>query len=361
MAGLVYGQLTAGHETTSALLAGGVKELLEQRSRWVELCEDRSLIPNAVEELLRIVTPVFAWKRRAKEAAVIGDVEVPEGANVLLLLGSANHDDAVFAHPACIDLERENARSHLAFGHGIHFCLGASLARLEARVVLEELTARLPSLELVPGQTFDYSANTTFRAPASVLARWPVLDLRDSVEVDVVGGKAASLGTLLRAGFPVPGGFTVTAGAAEPAIRAAYAALGDDVAVAVRSSATTEDGADASCAGQHDTYLWISGADAVLEHVALCRASLDTERALAYRADRGIGRRRDGRRRPAHVPGPRRGRGDDVEPVQRRPLEDRRRSGARGGGGRGQRHRHARSLPRRQGHARRGLHARGGR
>ena len=288
MAGLVYGQLTAGHETTSALLAGGIKELLEQRARWVELCEDPSLIPNAVEELLRLVTPVFAWKRRAKEAAVVGGVEIPAGGNVLLLLGSANHDDTVFADPACIDPRRENARSHLAFGHGIHFCLGASLARLEARVVLEELTARLPSMEL-EAQTFDYPANTTFRAPVSVHVRWPVLDLRDSLEVELVGGKAASLGTLLRAGFPVPGGFTVTADAPRALMRAAYAALGEDVPVAVRSSATTEDGADASCAGQHDTYLWVSGADAVVEHVARCRASLDTERALAYRHDRGLG------------------------------------------------------------------------
>jgi pyruvate,water dikinase len=90
----------------------------------------------------------------------------------------------------------------------------------------------------------------------------------------------------------VPGGFTVTAGAGEAAIRAAYAALGDDVPVAVRSSATTEDGADASCAGQHDTYLHVRGADAVVAHVARCRASLDTERAVAYRHDRGLGQGR---------------------------------------------------------------------
>lgn len=288
-AGLVYGQLTAGHETTSALLAGGIKELLTQRDRWQALSARPGLIPAAVEELLRIVTPVFAWKRRAKAPARVGGVEIPEGANVLLLLGSANHDETVFADPERVDLERENSRSHLAFGHGIHFCLGASLARLEARVVLEELTRRLPSLELVAGQAFDYSANTTFRAPAAVRVRWPVLDLRDSLGVARVGGKAASLGALLRAGFPVPGGFTVPPGPLpRAAIRDAYAALGDGVAVAVRSSATTEDGAGASCAGQHDTFLWVTGAEAVLEHVERCRASLDSERAVAYRHDRGV-------------------------------------------------------------------------
>jgi cytochrome P450 len=296
MAGLIYGQLTAGHETTSALLASGIKELLVQRERWVELTRDPALIGAAVEELLRLVTPVFAWKRKAKAAARIGAVEVPEGANVLLLLGSANHDDSVFADPATIDLRRENPRGHLAFGHGIHFCLGASLARLEARVVLEELTARLPELELVPDQVFDYPANTTFRAPAAVHVRWPVpvLALEDCTDVAQVGGKALSLGTMLRAGFPVPGGFAVTTSAfaagrvPEAEIRAAYAALGGDVPVAVRSSATSEDAADASCAGQYDTYLWVTGADEVLRHVERCWGSMNTGRALAYRRDRGI-------------------------------------------------------------------------
>ena len=296
MAGLVYGQLTAGHETTSALLASGIKELLTQRDRWIELTHDAALIPTAVEELLRLVTPVFAWKRRTKAAAMIGDVAIGEGANVLLLLGSANHDETVFHDPAAIDLCRENARSHLAFGHGIHFCLGASLARLEARVVLEVLTQRLPELELVPGQTFDYSANTTFRAPAAVHVRWPVpiLPLERCTDVEQVGGKALSLGTMLRAGFPVPGGFAVTTAAfaagkvPEAEIRAAYEALGEDVAVAVRSSATSEDAADASCAGQYDTYLHITGADDVIRHVERCWGSMNTGRALAYRRDRQI-------------------------------------------------------------------------
>ena len=172
MAGLVYGQLTAGQETTSSLLAEGLKTLLSQRERWEELCADPSLVPTAVEELLRLSTPVFAWKRKVKQPAKIGAIDVPEGANVLLLLGSANRDDEVFADPGRIELRRENARSHLSFGHGIHFCLGSSLARLETEVVLEELTQRLPSMRLVEGQTFDYSANTSFRAPRNVFAEW---------------------------------------------------------------------------------------------------------------------------------------------------------------------------------------------
>jgi cytochrome P450 len=344
IAGLVYTQLTAGHETTSALLGGGLKELLAQPDRWDELCAYPSLVPTAVEEMLRVSTPVLAWKRRARTAARIGDVEVPAGANVLLLLGSANHDETVFDDPDRIDLRRANARNHLAFGVGIHFCLGAPLARLEAQVVLEELTARLPGLRLVDGQHFDYSANTTFRGPAQVLVAIdgaPAGHVRPFAacgadDVALVGGKAASLGTLLAAGLPVPDGFAVTTSAfaetiaadglreriaaevaavdprdvdalqaasarqgalveAAPvpdavaeAIVAAYRALGDDVPVAVRSSATAEDSAEDSFAGQQDTYLWVVGADAVLEHVRRCWASLFSARSIAYRRDRGI-------------------------------------------------------------------------
>ena len=341
MAGLVYSQLTAGHETTSSLLASGLKELLTQRDRWRELCADRSLAPAAVEEMLRIATPVFAWKRLVKQPARVGDVDLQPGDKLLLVLGSANHDEAVFQEPQAIDLHRPNARNHLAFGLGIHFCLGAPLARLEAQVVLEELSARFPGMRLVEGQRFTFPPNTTFRAPQEVRVHLGVeqaplvVGFEEPSDVEQVGGKAASLSTLLRAGFPVPPGFAVTTrayrealggGVAErishelatldpgdvaaledgsarlralvettpvppavaDAIRAAYRALGDGVPVAVRSSATAEDSADASFAGQQDTYLWVVGEEAVVEHVRRCWASLLSARSIAYRAERGI-------------------------------------------------------------------------
>jgi cytochrome P450 len=172
IASLVYGQLTAGHETTSALLANGLKELLGDRDAWEAICADRALIPAAVEELLRLSAPVFTWKRRLTRSAEVGGVTLPAGTNLLLLLGSANHDERMFSEPDRIDLGRDNASRHLSFGLGIHFCLGAPLARLEAKVVLEELTARFPSLRLRENQTFDFAANTTFRGPSHVLVTW---------------------------------------------------------------------------------------------------------------------------------------------------------------------------------------------
>ena len=216
--GLVYTQLFAGHETTTSLLGSGLKELLEQRERWQELCDDPGLIPAAVEEMLRLGPAVFTWKRVTTAATRVGETDLPEGANILLLLGSANRDEHVFAEPDRVDLQRENARSHLSFGHGIHFCLGASLARLEIQTVLEELTSRLPGLRLSDGQTFSYRRNTTFRGPVSLLVEWDdpeprlLMDLRDCSRDDValVGGKAIGLGALMAAGLPVPAGFAVT-------------------------------------------------------------------------------------------------------------------------------------------------------
>jgi cytochrome P450 len=171
---IVYGLLTAGHETTTALLGNAFLRLLTHRSTWEEIRRDPGLIPNAIEEVLRIDSSVIAWRRRTTQAVEIGGVAVPRGANLLLLIGSANRDPAVFADPERFDIHRDNANQNLAFGHGPHFCLGAPLGRLEARIVLEEFSARFPKMNLVPKQKLSFQPNISFRGPCSLLAEWSV-------------------------------------------------------------------------------------------------------------------------------------------------------------------------------------------
>jgi cytochrome P450 len=174
IASVLFAFLTAGHETTSSLIGNAARRLLEQRGIWEQLCADPSLIPGAVEEVLRFDGPVVSWRRRAKRDVEIAGVVIPGGAQLLLLLGSANRDDTVFDNADRLDIRRGNATAHLSFGHGIHFCLGAALARLEARVVFEILTARLPSLRLVAGQQIRFVPSTSFRGPLALEAEWDV-------------------------------------------------------------------------------------------------------------------------------------------------------------------------------------------
>lgn len=162
----------AGHETTTAASANMFRALLENREQWDALVSDPSLIPNAVEECLRYSSSVVAWRRKTKVAVEIDGQTIPAGANLLILNGSANHDPTEFAQPDTLDIRRSNANRNLSFGFGAHLCMGAPLARLEMRIMLEELTSRLPHLELVPSQTYSFSPNTSFRGPSSVLVQW---------------------------------------------------------------------------------------------------------------------------------------------------------------------------------------------
>jgi cytochrome P450 len=125
-----------------------------------------------VDELLRFTPSIVAWRRKALEDAEIGGVRIAKGANLLLLLGSANRDDSVFAEPDRLDITRPNARNHLSFGYGIHFCLGQQLAKTEFQIALRELTRRLPSLRLAEGQTYDFARNTSFRVPTALHVEW---------------------------------------------------------------------------------------------------------------------------------------------------------------------------------------------
>ncbi|MFT6775644.1 MAG: cytochrome P450 [Paracoccaceae bacterium] len=162
---LVFGLLLAGHETTTNALANLVLALMRDREQWEALKADPSLVPNAVEEGLRHASSVIAWRRRALEDVEFQGVTIPAGDRILIALTSANRDEAQFDDPERFDVARPNARDHIAFGNGLHFCIGAPLARLEMRVVLEELLAAYPDMALAEGQTFEYIRTIAFRGP----------------------------------------------------------------------------------------------------------------------------------------------------------------------------------------------------
>jgi hypothetical protein len=139
--------LNAGHEATVNALGNGVLALLEHRGKWRRLVEDPSLVPDAVEELLRFDTPLQLFQRTALVDAEVAGVAVPAGERVALLLGSANRDPGAFSEPDRLDLAR-SPNPHLGFGAGIHFCLGAPLARVELQEQLGALVRLAPGLQL---------------------------------------------------------------------------------------------------------------------------------------------------------------------------------------------------------------------
>jgi cytochrome P450 len=164
--------LFAGHETTTNLLGNGFRRLLEDRSSWEAICRDPALISNSIEEVLRFDSPVIAWRQKTKQAVEIGHVRVPSDASLLLLLASANRDPAVFADPDRFDIRRSNAHEHLSFGYGVHICLGAPLARLQARVVVEEVSRRFPTLRLRPNTMPEFPVSISMHGPRSLPVTW---------------------------------------------------------------------------------------------------------------------------------------------------------------------------------------------
>jgi cytochrome P450 len=169
---IVYGLVLAGHETTTSMPSNAILTLMQHRDVWQRLCVEPQAIPNAVEELLRFNSSVITWRRKTNRAVDIAGTAIPKDANLLLALCSGNYDDAHFADPEKFDIDRPNVRSHLSFGFGIHFCLGAPLARLELKIILEELVRRLPNLRLSDNQTCSYPPNTTFRGPEQLWVDW---------------------------------------------------------------------------------------------------------------------------------------------------------------------------------------------
>ena len=138
---------TAGHDTTSATISGGLHGLIENPDQLDRLRNDLDLMPLATEEMIRWVTPVKEFMRTASEDTTVRGVPIAAGESLLLSYVSANRDEEVFADPFRFDVGRD-PNKHLAFGYGVHFCLGAALARMEVSSFFSELIPRLKSIEL---------------------------------------------------------------------------------------------------------------------------------------------------------------------------------------------------------------------
>jgi cytochrome P450 family 142 subfamily A polypeptide 1 len=163
--------LIGGDETTRHVITGGTLALLEHPEQRALLAADPSSIETGVEELLRWVTPIKNMSRTVTRDVEIAGEQLHAGDQLMLMYPSANRDDAVFADPFRLDVRRD-PNPHLAFGFGPHFCLGASLARLELQVMFEQILVRLPDLELATDEPLPYRASNFIVGPESMPVRF---------------------------------------------------------------------------------------------------------------------------------------------------------------------------------------------
>jgi cytochrome P450 len=163
--------LVAGNETTTNLIGNAVLCLTEVPGTIERLRQEPALLPQAIEEVLRFRSPVQSMYRVTVADTTLGDVRIPAGAPLVAWIGSANRDERQFERPAQFDVDRSQNR-HLAFGHGIHFCLGAPLARLEARIALSAMLSRLPGLALAPGARLERMDSTIVYGLKALPASW---------------------------------------------------------------------------------------------------------------------------------------------------------------------------------------------
>jgi cytochrome P450 len=150
---ILHTLLSAGGETTTSLIGNAVGLLAEHQELQEHLRRNPEQIPRFVEEALRMESPFRYQMRSVPKDTTLGGVDIPADATLLLLFGAANRDDAEFERPDEVDLQRKVPRLHMAFGRGIHHCVGAPLARIEARIVLTVLLERTASITLDPERT----------------------------------------------------------------------------------------------------------------------------------------------------------------------------------------------------------------
>ena len=159
--------LIGGNETTRNVISGGMEALIQHPEQRGRLLEDPAGVPLAAEECLRWVTPIINMARTATRDVELRGRTIRAGQQLLLMYGSANRDERVFERPDEFDVER-HPNPHVGFGFGAHFCLGASLARLEIRVMLEELLRRLPDLQLAPDAEVTRTPSSFIRGISSM-------------------------------------------------------------------------------------------------------------------------------------------------------------------------------------------------
>ncbi|MGQ4598105.1 cytochrome P450 [Nocardia sp. R6R-6] len=172
IATLLFQLAFAGHETSTNLTVNLLRRALEDGDAWRRLVADHAMIPAAIEEALRFDSSVIAWRRTATRDVELGGVTVPAGSRLLLSLASANHDPRRFPDPERFDITREDAHRHLSMGRGIHYCVGATLGKLETAIMAEHLAERLPGLRLRTHEPLRFPTNASFRGPRALPVEW---------------------------------------------------------------------------------------------------------------------------------------------------------------------------------------------
>jgi cytochrome P450 len=163
------GLFAGGHETTTNLIGNGLLALLQHPEAMSNLQSDPSLIESAVEEFLRYDSPVQFTARVVKQTTEIGGQKIHKGQHVMLMLGAANRDPLKFIHPDHLDISRQENK-HLAFGHNIHYCIGAALARLETQIAITTVLQRMPNIriEQIESMPLKWQENLSFHGLKSL-------------------------------------------------------------------------------------------------------------------------------------------------------------------------------------------------
>lgn len=171
---ILSGLIIAGHKTTSHLIGNTLNTLLEKPAYWKAICEDPSIIPGTLEEALRYDAPVPGMIRTTNEEVNISGVKLPKNSKLFLMYASGNRDENHYENAQNFDVQRFQNKSsdHLAFGHGIHRCIGSSLALLEARIAFELLSSRLHNLRISPEIQLNYIPTLMTRGFTNLIVEW---------------------------------------------------------------------------------------------------------------------------------------------------------------------------------------------